>query len=313
MATDVDMPIADCSLVINVARGDVPLLAHTIPHLLTTHKVAFSETLIVVDGGVAEGRIAQRYTQYSLDHLTDTLEQLQGQGYRFRIVNVDYSPYAIGSTFAAWFGNTHVSLKCAGGTPIYAFLFGLDQARCDFRLHLDSDMLVYDPASCSWIDEAIRVLRDVPEVLFVNQAGGPHHPNCPRSEHLATFNPNLGLHVAKDFSTRSFLFSMSKLNRSFLPMRAVKFPLPKRLRYRLQRRSVYMALEQMIAANLARSECWRCELSRLYGFNLHAGDKTRFLELNMTSVVSAISKGDTPMQQCGKYDLDFDAFPLNTW
>ena len=45
-------PEVECSLVVNVARGDVPLLEHTIPHILSSHKVRFAEVLLVDRAGV---------------------------------------------------------------------------------------------------------------------------------------------------------------------------------------------------------------------------------------------------------------------
>ncbi len=298
----------ECSLVVNVARADVPILEHTIPHIISSHKVRFAEVLIVIDEIGVVGRLGKQQ-QYSVQELTGALDRLQSKGYQFQQVTVDGSSETAQHVFGKWFDQTDISFRCAGGTPIYAFLFGLEQARCDYRLHLDADMLIFDPSPQSWVQHAITILQDTKEVLFVNQAGGPHHDRCPRPEHIAAFDERLGLHADKTFSTRCFLYSDRKLQDHFLPIVPARHPVHKRVKYKVQRRSSYLALEQMIARGLGRSTFLRCDLQRAWGFNLHAGvDKSVFLDPRIDDIITRIQLGDAPAGQCGYYDLVFESF-----
>jgi hypothetical protein len=301
-------PEVECSLVVNVARGDVPLLEHTIPHILSSHKVRFAEVLLIVDETGAVGRLAKQ-KQYRVQELQSALDRVRDQGYRFRQVTVDFRPKVVQSIYEKWFDKSEVSLRCAGGTPIYAFLFGLEQAQCDHRLHVDVDMLFYDPGPRSWVQQALKILQEIEVVLFVNQAGGPHRTPCPRPEHIAAFDDRVGLHIDGAFSTRCFLYSDRKLRERFLPISAVRHSVPRRLKYYLQGRSSYMALEQMLAAALRNSKFSRCDLDRSWGFNLHAGvEKHRFLEPRIKDIIDRVQRGDTPQGQCGYYDLVFESF-----
>lgn len=301
-------PEVECSLVVNVARGDVPLLEFMIPHILSSHKVRFSEVLIVVDESTAEGRLGTQ-PQYTLHELSEALDRTRERGYRFRQVSIDSSPDRVQAIFCKWFGQPEVSFRCAGGTPIYAFLFGLEQAQCDYRLHVDVDMLIYDPGPRSWVEQAMTILRRTEAVVFVNQAGGPHHEDCTRPEHIAGFDKVLGLHVDGAFSTRCFLYSDRKLQERFLPMDAVRYSVLKRLQYYLQGRSSFMALEQMIAHRLSHSVFLRCDLDRSWGFSLHAGvDKSVFLDPRIKDVIARVERGEAPLGQCGYYDLVFQTF-----
>jgi hypothetical protein len=154
----------------------------------------------------------------------------------------------------------------------------------------------------------MEVLAAFPQVMFVSQAGGPHAADCPRPEHIPPYDPATGLHLDQSFSTRGFLYSQQKLGRGFLPLLAARHPALKQVKYFLQGRSPHMALEQMVARSLARRGCYHCDLDRSYGFSLHAGDKWAFGRPEMPAVLERVTAGDMPRGQCGKYDLDFQAF-----
>lgn len=299
--------IVRCSLVINVSMADVPILRYTIPHILSSHKVEFSDMVLVIDERPIEGRIGQQ-GQHSLTELLAALDAIRQMGYEFRQVRVDYSSAAIQDTFYRWFGHDHVGLRCAGGTPIYAFLFGLDQAREDFRLHLDSDMLVHDPGPRSWVGRAIEIIKEYPEILFVNQTFGPQCKDDSLHPFLAPYHPGLGQRVAQTFSTRCFLFNMAKLRSQFLPIEAIRHPFLKTLIYRVQGRSPFVALEEMIAHRLRATGTYRCDLDRSWGFNLHAWNKQVFHDPRIGDVIRCVQQGKIPPGQCGKPNLDFGAF-----
>jgi hypothetical protein len=297
-----------CSLVMNVTVGDVPILEHTIPHILSSHKIEFAEVIVVVDELKAQGRILEQSRQYSLADLFSSLEAIRERGYEFRQISVDYGIAAVRQTFYEWFGNARVGFRCAGGTPIYAFLYGLDQSYNDFRLHLDCDMLIYDPRPQSWVEEAVRVIEENDRILFVNQGWGPCCSDCAPLERKTAFDMDTGQRVAQTFSTRCFLFSMSKLRKQFLPMKAAQHPFPKTVYYRAQGRSPFVPLEQMIAHRLDITGMFRCELDRSWGYSLHAWDKQVFNHSRIGEVIRRIQDGRTPNAHCGQYNLNYSIF-----
>lgn len=297
-----------CSLIVNVARGDVPLLEYTLPHILDTHKVRFADVVILVDERMAKGRIRQHSPQYSLKDLYAVLDTVRRRGYEFRQESVSYHREDVKRTFLKWFGRSSVSYRCAGGTPIYAFLYGLELAQHDFCLHFDSDMLIHDPGPVSWVQKAVQVLTGTPEVLFVNQTWGLQSKAFPSPKAIPSVDLGFEQRVSQVFSTRCFLFSMKKLEEHFLPIPPIKHPFPKRTLYSFQGRSPYLALEQIIGLGLAREGFYRADLDLDWGLSLHAWDKNVFQDARITIVLDQIKKGQIPATHQGQHDLNYELF-----
>jgi len=308
MADIQQKPNAACSLVINVSRGDTPILEYTIPHILDSHAIQFTEVIIVVDEQPAEGRIGRQYHQYSLKELYNSLEKVRKKGHEFRCEVVSYQAQDVQKTYLEWFGHSNITYRCAGGTPIYAFLYGLGLARYDIRLHLDSDMLIYDPDPASWVSKAITTLEEVPEILFVNQTWGLQTSGVPAPESMPSADLGYGQRVSQVFSSRCFIFSMDKLRKAFLPIKPTKHPFTKRIIYRLQKRSPYMAFEQMVSRALNRTHTYRADLDSHWGFSLHAWDKSVFQDTNINDVLKHISTGQVPTEHLGQHNLNYSLF-----
>src|SRR5215813_10309696 len=198
-------PDVACSLVVNTSPADTRLVGHVLPHLVRTHKSSFQEIIVVVDESRPTGRLAQE-SALSLSELRLALEAIRRSGTQFKEVLLDTSASARRDVFGKWFGTDDVALRCAAGTPIYAFLFGIEQASAPFRLHVDSDMLFFDPGPVSWVARATEILATRAEVAFVTQMMGP--PNLDGVDHecLAPMNKAYGLRLTQDFSTRCFLY-----------------------------------------------------------------------------------------------------------
>lgn len=297
-----------CSLIVNVARGDTPILEYTLPHIIETHKARFSEVVIVVDEKPSEGRILESYPQHSLRELYETLDRVRSRGYEFRQETISYAPEDVQRVYLEWFGHTRITFRCAGGTPIYAFLYGLNIAAYDYCLHLDSDMLIYDPGPTSWIDKAIALLESTPQIMFVNQSWGIQTESVPSPPELPTVRLASGQLVSQVFSSRCFLFSRKKIERAFLPIPDKKHSIPKQVIYRIQRRSPYVALEQMISAALERSNTFRADLDPKCGWNLHAWDKRIFADRRIRDVLGYIEAGLYPVRHTGQYNLNYELF-----
>lgn len=308
----INKPEVACSLIINVSRGDTPILEYTLPHILNSHAIRFSEVIVVVDKEPAEGRIRQQNLQYSLEELYETLDKIRKSGCEFTQEFVNYNTEDVNRIFSKWFGHSDVSYRCAGGTPIYAFLYGLDNAQYDFRLHLDSDMLIHDPGPKSWVCKAIEILEQIPEVLFVNQTWGVQPKSSPAPDSMPSMDIGFEQRVSQIFSTRCFLFSMEKLRTTFLPIEAKQHPWLKRVVYTLQGRSSYVALEQMITSALNRTNTYRADLNMEWGFNLHAWDKSIFQNPHINGIVRQIEAGHIPPEHLGQHNLNYSLFLRET-
>jgi hypothetical protein len=187
-------------------------------------------------------------------------------------------------------------------------LYGLELAQHDFRLHLDSDMLIYDPGPKSWVQKAMEVLGRTPEVLFVNQTWGLPTKDAPSPEVIPSVDRGFEQRVSQVFSTRCFLFSMAKLDTCFLPIVPAKHPVHKQIVYFLQKRSPHMALEHMIGRALSRQNFYRADLDADWGLNLHAWDKLVFQDAEIEMVLKRIQAGQIPADHQGQHNLNYDLF-----
>jgi len=299
-------PNVACSLVINTSPADTRLVAHVLPHLVRTHKFSFQEIIVIVDESKPTGRLAQKSAQ-SLSELRLELESIRGGGVQFKEVPLDTSAWARRAVFGKWFGADDVALRCASGTPIYAFLFGIEQASAPFRLHVDSDMLFFDPGPVSWVARATEILATHAEVAFVTQMMGPPNLDGLDHEYLAPMNKAYGLRMAQNFSTRCFLYNDPKLTSQLLPIKPLRYSFPRSLYYAWTRGCSFRPLEQMIAHGLQKRGLYRCDLGSECGFSLHGWNKKFFEESGIERVISDIELGRIPSSQRGAINL------LNVW
>ncbi len=291
-----------CTLVVNVSTNDVTLVRSALPHLLRTHKAKFSDVVVLVDETSPTGRLTGNRSPCSLQQLRDELATLRKAGLDFREVALDLGEASVRGTFEKWFGTSRVSLRCAGGTPIYAFLFGLEQAKTRYRLHVDSDMLFFDPGPNSWIAAAIAVLERHDRVIFVTQMMGPPALDGTDHEFLPPHRKEFGLRVSHAFSTRCFLYDDQKLQ-SFLPLVPARFRFPRSVIYRLMRGSAFKPLEQMIELQQENACLYRCALEAEFGFNLHAWNKAFFEDDKIQGTIEDIERGHVPDAQRGSANL----------
>jgi hypothetical protein len=103
---------------------------------------------------------------------------------------------------------------------------------------------------------------------------------------------------------------MEKLRSRFLPMKGIKHPFIKSMYYRMQGRSPFVALEEMVAHRLRVLGAFRCELDRTWGYTLHAWDKEVFQHAGIDDVLACIKDGTVPDAHCGQYNLDYDLFTV---
>jgi hypothetical protein len=291
-----------CSLIMNTSPADAQLVGHVLPHLVRTHKLSFHEIIVIVDESTPTGRVAQSSAQ-SLSELRQALRVIRGSGIQFKEVLLDTSASARRAIFGKWFGSDDVALRCASGTPIYAFLFGIEQASAPFRLHVDSDMLFFDPGPVSWVARATDILATHPEVAFVTQMMGPANLDRLDHEYLAPMNKAYGLRLAQNFSTRCFLYNDPKLTSQLLPIKPLRYSFPRSLYYAWTRGCSVKPLEQMIAHGLQKRGLYRCDLDSECGFTLHGWNKKFFAESGIERVISDIEAGRIPSSQRGAINL----------
>jgi hypothetical protein len=198
------------TLEITLAPPDLRHVEHVLPHQLRTWAQQVSEILCVVDLRPVPGRPD---TSWELDgkrlmELVDACCDRYPHAYRS---TVDYQADMARAVGAMFFNGTPPPAKTYRGGPFYAYFFGLHAARHDHVLHLDSDIM-FGGGSQTWLEEAMRLLGERPDVLVCQPFPGPPRPDG--RVYAAGAEPDAGSIPALRFrtiTTRYFLIDRNRL------------------------------------------------------------------------------------------------------
>jgi hypothetical protein len=284
-------------VVMNVTDIDGVIVSHTIPHLLRVHKDMICRLTVVLDERKRTGRLQAAETKHDVVRTLDEIASVVSST-AINVVRLDYSQAK--ATMRRWFGDERVAARCAGGTPLLAFLFGMDQASAEYVLRTDCDMTYCDASPCGWLTDGRRLLDDYPDIYFVNPYLGP--PGGSGASGFTAVKGETGLRLSRTFSTRCFLYKRSKLER-LLPLVRARHHFPKRVQYRIQGRSGERALEQSIAMTLKASGMYRCDLEASSAIAIHVARRARFAEPGFESIVWDVEHGRFPECQAGNHNL----------
>lgn len=287
----------------NVAAGDAAAIELTLPHLHHLFGRDIATMLVVVDPRPPSGRIAAQHLEPpSMEALNDALSRVAGTGVPLRRVDVDYGRASRRAVSRRYFGGARSGLRCAGGTPIYAFLFGLHQAQTRYVIHLDSD-LVFFGGEESWIRVAIDVLAENKDIYFVNPYLGPPRQDGTPHDIIGGVDASTGLRLSSRFSTRCFCYDQIKADIGFFPMKRSRYPLSRWPLYLARGRELDVALETSVARTLCTRKVWRCDLEPRYGWVIHVADKDAFGRPEIREVIRAVEQGTVPAAQRGQANL----------
>ena len=200
---------AGVTFVINLAPPDLPVAQDTLPHQLRQWGSQVDEILLVLDLHQSNGKYGEGW-EGKLPSMRRLLEDCCKKYPHARSLEVDYSPAVNERLGVKFFDGSPLPPKAYLGGPFYSYFFGLDAVSHDYVLHADSDMM-YGGGSQFWIDEAIELLRERPDVLFCSPLPGPPTDDGElRSQTLAR-EPYTSLAFrAHQVSTRIFFTDMQR-------------------------------------------------------------------------------------------------------
>jgi hypothetical protein len=243
-----------------------------------------------------------------LRRLVEQVSQADG-GIRSR--DVDYSAGAQADTAELFLGGSPVPAKDWLGAPFYAYLDGLRAAAaCDggrmgtrYVLHMDSDML-YGGLAQGWVAEAVRLMKQRPEVLACTPLPGPPTPDDSlRSQTLA---PDMsgGFHCSH-LSTRVCLIDMERLL-ALAPLPLVGLDRGRRALAALEGHSAYQPLEATLTQAMSRASLLRVDfLGETPGmWSLHPPYHTPSFYARLPQIIEQVESGEVPDGQLGDHDLN---------
>ena len=172
---------ASISLQVNVAPSDFPYAALTLEHQLRTWGAQVSTVIYTLDLRRSPGPRGARFDELArpMHQLIDTLAARRPT---YHVSPIDYGDAAVKRVSDLFFGGTVPPFKDFVGAPFFGYFFGLASVESDYVLHLDCDIL-FGGGSDVWLRDAIDLLRERPEALFVCPLPGPPTSNgrLPRS------------------------------------------------------------------------------------------------------------------------------------
>lgn len=292
-----------CSLWIFVALPDTSFLLQTIPHLVKVNNFPFEERVLAVDTAPLMGDKVTRPFIGTMEELRDCTEKLLQAGVVDRVVDINYDANYHKQVYKKHFGTPIRFTHNYKGYPILGSIFSIEECKSNYMLHFDSDMLMYQQPNHNWIAEAVKLMEENPQMMFVRPLAGP-----PKNEKkLEQFD------VFKTFGSRVYLIDCKRFDK-FLPIPVLwrnynqkwMNNLPTKLQTALSNltgKGKLDSWEIMVTLGLEQTEYFRANLTNPAAWTLHPKDRSPEFLAALPNMIARIEAGDFPAQQAGEYDL----------
>lgn len=312
------------TLEVTLAPPDLPHAEHVLPHQLRTWAAQVREVLCVIDLRPVPGRPDRSWGPDGR-RLVDLVNTCCAPYPHANCRVVDYGTEVASSVSAFFLRGRPIPAKTYRGGPFYAYFFGLHEARYDYVLHLDSDIM-FGGGSQSWMAEAVHLLADRADVLVYQPFPGP--PRADGRVHAAGAKPEPGPIPAFRFrtiTTRYFLIDRNRFReriggldvRPHAPvlrkvgvlewLRGVRdLPFRDRLRPLTLATPRIDLPERLLGQAMAAAGMHRVDyLGREPGmWTLHPRERTESYYELLPELIQRIERGEVTEQQRGHYDLD---------
>lgn len=308
---------ASCSLSIMVARTDIPFMMHTIPHLVRTCNYPFVERVLMVDTAPLSGDKLLRPGIGTMEQLRECCDKLVREGVVDKVVDIDYSLDYRQKIYKKHFGAKVRPTHNYKGYPIWGTIYKIEQAKGDYLLHFDSDMLLYQKPGYSWIEEAVEILRKNPDVMSVRPLSGP--PTSDKllyQNHPYQLDNNGDFYRFKFFSSRAYLIDRQRFNQ-LLPLdilwRSARNPLMNLIPSQFQTQLYYLfnkgkldSWEIMVSQKLEKTNFIRATMSSPNSWTIHPVKRGDDFIKALPILIDKIESGYYPVEQAGYYDLRWE-------
>jgi hypothetical protein len=307
------MGLPSCSLWFFAARTDVSFIMHTIPHLVKMSQFPFEERVIAIDTAPLSGEKVNRPGIGTMEQLRQCTEKLVRDGVLDRVVEFNYDPDYRAHVYQKHFGSPLSSTHNYKGYPIFGSIFKIEECCSDYMVHYDSDMMLYQEPSHSWITEGIEIMERHPEMMFARPLSGPPTDDGTiYVQHPIEKHPE-GFYQHNFFGSRVYLVNCRRLDR-LLPIpilwRSYKNTLLDRFPDGLKAWSNIVtgkgkldSWEIMVSRRLEQTHYYRATLINPRAWTLHPVDRSSAFQRAWPTILEKIEAGIYPPRQAGYYDL----------
>jgi len=296
---------------VNLAPADFPHARHTLPHQLRQWSSQVDEFLLTTDlHRVRHGHFGEGWAERRAP-LAALIADCAAQFPNIRALDVDYGAAAAGRVSEAFFRGRPVPSKDLRGAPIYPYYFGLEAARNDFVIHIDSDMM-FGGGSQTWVQEALDLFTVDPNVLTCSPLAGPPtadgtlpgQPAATKYEWLPTgLNFNFKFNW---FSTRIFALSKRRFRDRIGGVEPRRPELRGAIRAALQGNPIADLAENVFSDAMVAAQMYRVDfLGTGNGmWSLHPPYRSAAFYEQLPELIARIESGDVPDAQRGYYDIN---------
>jgi hypothetical protein len=298
----------ECVLSIQVARPDTGFMMHTVPHIIRMCGASVGKKVLFRDDAPLRGEWRSRPSVGTPEQLNACCEELLARGFVDAIVPIDSSENYRFKQYSKHLDFPWLFRHAKRGTPVLAYIAGIEIEDADYIVHFDSDMLIHQAEGHSWIEEGIGVLRACPDVMAVLPMSGPPAPDGRNRQQdeigEAYVWDEAGFFRYKTFTSRLFLIDRRRFA-ELLPLRT-GLPLWAKVLDGLGLRPALPEWETMVAARLDATSFYRVDLASPHAWSLHPTIRGADFEAALPDLVHRVEKGEYPIAQGGYYDLLLD-------
>ncbi len=253
------------SFVTNATLSDGLRLDIFLDGIIKVFKERLDEIVVVVDNRTETGRIKALHHNYIDQTIPLDRVMKKYSSSLVRFIDLDYSQ--LEQVSSKWFGQGNVN-RCQNGTPIFAFIYGIEKCKNELIIRSDCDILFLDRG---FIQQTINLSEewDLIQLPFLNDTRIP-------------------------FSTRSFFLNRIKMQQ-VLPFTPYKLDFIRRVHRFINGRSSFLALEQMLEKEIDKGKIQLKELNTQFGYTMHVPTREDFNGIE--TVLNRFYTGQIPLAQ----------------
>jgi hypothetical protein len=286
----------NCELSLTIARTCVPYMLQVVPHLIKVCGYPFSRRSLIVDHAPLSANYAHLPNLADLSQLRDCCDKLLETSVIDKVIDIDYSYTRRAQIYNKHFGRDVRQTHDWRGTPIYSYIFSIEEAQADYLLHFDSDMLLYQQEGFNWIERGIELLQEHSDVMVVNPLAGPPSSDGVLYQIEPYQHDSRGFYRFKAFSARVFLLDRKRFD-SLLPLHPQS---------RTDGKLIFW--EQMVTARIRETPFVRVDLDSPQAWSLHPNDHSADFITALPKIIERVEEGWYPPEQSGYYDLRLGAW-----
>ena len=293
-----------CSIWFLVARTDVSFMMQTIPHIVKMCNYPFSQKVLAIDTTPLSGAYSSRPSIGTITQMEECCDNLLASGIIDMIVNIDFSKEYLEIVYRKHLGKFIRKTHNFRGAPVLGYIFMLEEAKSDYLLHFNTDMLIYQDPDYNWIEEGIRKMRQYPEIACVTPLSGPPTKNGTLHQNVPYVRDPRGFYRLKEFTSRKYLVDIKRFEK-LLPLQILRKS--KSNCSNSPRPAAEEELDRweiMVSSRLRETPYFRIDIDTCSAWALHSSQNhDHTFVKNLPRIIDKIESGWYPPEQAGHYNL----------